>query len=366
MNQIIEAYKDIVVQIATPYSTGTGFVLVHERIIVTNEHVVRDNQEVVIEGRWIPKQMAQVVFLDQKFDLAFIRWPDHLVDPGLSVGRLEGNPSLREGDLIIAVGHPFGLKYTATQGIVSNTMHLQHDISYIQHDAALNPGNSGGPLINATGRIVGVNTFIIQNGNSIGFSLPSSYLAASLKSFQGGTGTAARCNSCSNIVFESPAEGNYCMHCGSRIKFPSRAKPYEAVGLPRTIEEIVIKLGYQVNLCRRGQNNWELNRGSATIEISYHEQSGLILCDAVLCFLPKTNIKEIYEFLLRKNQVLQFSGFSLRGSEIILSTILIDRYLTIPQGISHITNLLDKADEYDDILVHQYGALWKPDDGSAS
>ena len=137
MNTIIELYKDIVVQIATPYSTGTGFILPREKLIVTNEHVVRDNHELVIEGRLIPKQLAKVVFLDQRFDLAFIALPAMASMPELV--DIEKIQKLKEGDLIIAVGHPFGLKYTATQGIVSNTMHMQNDISYIQHDAALNP-----------------------------------------------------------------------------------------------------------------------------------------------------------------------------------------------------------------------------------
>ena len=121
---------------------------------------------------------------------------------------------------------------------------------------------------------MGVNTFIIQNGNSIGFSLPANYLEETLLAFAEGKGReASRCNSCSNIVFEIPKENNYCTHCGSPIKFPSDSKPYEAVGIPRTIEEILIKLGYEVKLCRRGQNNWEIPNGSATIEIAYHEQS---------------------------------------------------------------------------------------------
>ncbi len=361
MNNIIESYRNIVVQLATPYSTGTGFILPNEKIIVTNEHVVRDNKEVVIEGKLLSKQMAKVVFLDQKFDLAFIALPTMIEN--LTLVDIERLEKTREGDLVIAVGHPFGLKYTATQGIVSNTMHMQNDISYIQHDAALNPGNSGGPLINSVGRIVGVNTFIMQNGNSIGFSLPANYLENTLIAFREGNGQeATRCNSCSNIVFDKSKEGNYCTYCGSTIKFPSDAKTYEAVGIPFKIEEILQNLGYRVDLCRRGQNNWELIHGSATIEIAYHEQSGLILCDAILCYLPKTNIKEIYEFMLRQNFRIKQSSLSLRGNEIILSTILIDRYLDIQHGNHQIKNLLQKADEFDDELVNKYGAIWKVED----
>lgn len=361
MKDIIETYKNYVVQIATPYNTGTGFLLPHEGIIVTNEHVVRDNHEVVLEGRLIPKQMARVLYLDQKFDLSFIKAPALAKEAeGIEI---EKTQRLHEGDLIIAVGHPFGLKYTATQGIVSNTMHMHNDIQYIQHDAALNPGNSGGPLINSRGRVVGVNTFIVQNGNSIGFSLPASYLEETLSAFSKGLGDeATRCESCSNIVFGKSSTGHYCFHCGSKIRMPSDAEPYEAIGMQRTIEDTLIRLGYAVNICRRGPNNWELVHGSATIEIAYHDQSGLILCDAVLCYLPKTQIQELYEYLLRQNHQMQGGSLSLRGNEIILSTIMVDRQLDVQQGYHQIKHLMEKADYYDDQLVNLFGAIWKQDD----
>lgn len=361
MKKIIEKYKNIVVQIATPYSTGTGFLLPKEALIITNEHVVRDNEEIVIEGKLIPKQMAKVVFLDQKYDLAFIQVIDW--SPGNEVIDLERLKLLHEGDLVIAVGHPFGLKYTATQGIVSNTMHMQNDIQYIQHDAALNPGNSGGPLINESGNVVGVNTFIIQNGNSIGFSLPVNYLEETLRAFrQGGSKESTRCNSCSNIVFRAADKSKYCLHCGARIKYPSDAVPYEAVGIQSMIEDIIQKLSLQVNLCRRGPNNWELIQGSATIEIAYHEASGLILCDATLCYLPKTQIQELYEYMLRENFSMRHSSLALRGNEIILSIILIDRQLEVTQGYHQIKNLMEQADHYDDQLVNRFGAIWKSDE----
>lgn len=135
--------------------------------------------------------------------------------------------------------------------------------------------------------------------------------------------------------------------------------PYEAVGLPRTIEDILIKLGFPVNICRRGPNNWELNHGSATIEIAYHDQSGLILCDATLCHLPRTQIQELYEYLLRQNFVMKQSSLSLRGNEIILSSMLIDRQLDVVQGYHQIKNLMNLADYYDDQLVNKFGAIWK-------
>jgi len=158
--EIIELYKHVVIQIATPYSTGTGFYIADYGLIVTNEHVIRDNNKVVVVGEDFEKQMVDVIYCDPKFDLAFLSCPDKVAMPSVS---MSVDNVLTEGDQVLAIGHPFGLKYTATQGIVSNMLHKQDDINYIQHDAALNPGNSGGPLLAHNGKIVGVNTFIIKD-----------------------------------------------------------------------------------------------------------------------------------------------------------------------------------------------------------
>lgn len=357
MKEIIEKYKDVVVQIATPYSTGTGFYLGHSDIIVTNEHVVRGNRDVVIGGSGFDKQLVSVQYVDEKFDLAFLAPPDKHTMPMVELAKIQ---EIDEGDLVIAIGHPFGLKYTATKGIISNSLHQQDDVRYIQHDAALNPGNSGGPLVNQNGRVIGVNTFIIRDGNNIGFSLPFYYLKESLEEFiEAGRKEAARCSSCSNIVFEDQVEQGYCAHCGAKIVLPSMEEVYEAIGVKKTIEDLLSGLEYKVNLSRRGPNQWEVTRGSADIKISYHEQSGLIIGDATLVQLPKTDIKPIYTFLLRQNFLLEGLTFSVKGRDIILSLLIYDRYLNYETGHKLLDHLFDRADYFDDILVEEYGALWK-------
>ncbi|MDX1408038.1 MAG: trypsin-like peptidase domain-containing protein, partial [Saprospiraceae bacterium] len=151
---IIEQFKGAVIQIATPYSTGTGFYLETQDLIVTNEHVVRGNTRVVVDGSTFDKQLVTVRYVDPRYDLAFLETPGVHKMPRIE---LASEPELTEGERVLAVGHPFGLKYTATQGIISNMAHQQNQINYIQHDAALNPGNSGGPLIDEHGQVIGVN-----------------------------------------------------------------------------------------------------------------------------------------------------------------------------------------------------------------
>ena len=356
MNDIIEFYKSIIIQIATPYSTGTGFLLKNEKMVVTNEHVVRDNREVAINGSSIEKQMVQVLFTDPKYDLAFLKAPELLEKVPEAV--LNRNDNLQQGDKIVAIGHPFGMKYAATQGIVSNTTQESGGVRYIHHDAALNPGNSGGPLIDVDGKVVGVNTFIIKSGNSVGFSLPVKYLIKTIEEFKSsGDNIGTRCFSCSNLVFENEQNGKYCPNCGSKIKLPSEVDEYEPLGITKTIEDILVDTGHRVQLARRGPFNWEIEQGSAKISISYYEKTGLIIGDAYLCNLPLKDIKPLYEFLLRQNYENEALTFSVKGQNIVLSLFIYDRYLNKETGVKLIKHLFEKADYYDNILVENYGAI---------
>ncbi len=355
MKEIIDKYKDVIIQIATPYGTGTGFYLKKYDFIITNNHVVEGNREVVIDGKIIEKQIAKVVFTDPKYDIAFIQAKEDLNLP--SVG-LSDTEKLREGDRIIAVGHPFGLKFTATQGIVSNTAHMQDDVHYIQHEAALNPGNSGGPLINLMGEIVGINTFIIRDGTNIGFSLPVNYLLDTLKDFNEKNGAiATRCSACMNIVTENEIDHSYCQFCGAKIELPSTEEVYEPVGVQKNIEDLLSQMGYDVPLSRKGPNSWEITKGSATISITYFEKKGLVVGDAYLCYLPKNNIQPIYEYLLRQNYKIENLTFSVKEQAIIISFLVYDKYLETDILAILFENLFEKADYYDDILIDDFGAV---------
>lgn len=360
MKDIIDYYRDIVIEIATPYSTGTGFCLCKSGIAVTNEHVVRGNRKVVIHSDRIEKQLARVLFTDMRCDIAFLELPGH---PSLPEAPLANADGLREGDPVIAIGHPFGLKFTATQGIVSNMRHEMNDVLYIQHDAALNPGNSGGPLVNLKGEIAGINTFILRDGNSLGFSLPTSELQKAIADFEAsGRQVGTRCYACSNVVTADHVEGTYCPFCGAQVELPDQAEPYEPLGVTKTIEEMLRQSGHEVALSRRGPNAWEIQQGSASIQICYYEQNGLISGDAYLCTLPRNNIKPLYEFLLRQNYEMESLSFSISDQDIILSLMIFDRYLNVESGLYLFKYLFEKADYYDNLLVEQYGAIWKLDE----
>jgi len=360
MKEVIDRFRDVVIQIATPYSTGTGFFLKVPNLIITNDHVVRGNQEVVINGHNLPKKLVRVLFSDPKLDLAFLEAPNSEQIPEV---KLAEDEAMQQGDPVIAIGHPFGFKFSATQGIISNTMHKMGDINYLQHDAALNPGNSGGPLVNMNGDVVGVNTFVVRDGDNIGFSLPAHYLAETIREYQDKHGeVAVRCFSCGNVVAESQLSGEYCPFCGTKVELPNKAEPYQPAGMTRTIEDLLAQLGNDVGLSRRGPAAWEIQHGSAKIQVTYHEQSGLITGDAFLCMLPKDHIQALYEYLLRQNFDLAGLSLSVRGQEIILSLLIFDKYFNVETGLKLFEKLFRKADEYDNILVEQFGAIWNAEE----
>ena len=358
ISQVIDASKDVIVQIATPYNRGTGFYLASHDLIVTNEHVVRDNRVVVINGLHFEKQLVSVLYLDSKWDLAFLEAPQ----PSLEINPAPAlaNEELDEGEAILAIGHPYGLKFSTTNGIISNAKHRMNGVRYLQHDAALNPGNSGGPLLTHSGAIAGINTFIVRDGNNIGFSLPASTIQKALTAYQAvGGGFAVRCASCSNVLSEAMVESSYCTICGAKAILPSQVPDYEAIGVNKTLEDTLRELGHNVDLSRIGPHRWQIVEGSANITLSYHEESGLIVGDAVLAELPTANIRPIYRYLLQENYELENLSLSVRGNEIILSLIIFDRYLNVESAAILMQHLFDRADYYDNVLVEEYGATWK-------
>src|SRR6516225_6000268 len=161
-------------------SLGSGFIIDTSGIVVTNNHVIADADEINVIMNDGTKIKAEIVGIDKKTDLAVLKFKP---PKPLTAVKFGDSDKLRLGDWVIAIGNPFSLGGTVTAGIVSAK---NRDISsgpydsYIQTDAAINRGNSGGPLFNLEGDVIGVNTLIISpSGGSIGigFAVPSKTVA---------------------------------------------------------------------------------------------------------------------------------------------------------------------------------------------
>ncbi|MBK0021190.1 DegQ family serine endoprotease [Brucella pseudogrignonensis] len=166
----------------TEQSLGSGVIVDASGIVVTNNHVIKDADEIKValsDGRQFE---SKVLLRDETTDLAVLKIDANDKFPVLSLGDSDG---VEVGDLVLAIGNPFGVGQTVTNGIVSAQSRTQVGVSdfdfFIQTDAAINPGNSGGGLIDMRGRLIGINTAIYsRSGGSvgIGFAIPSNMVRA--------------------------------------------------------------------------------------------------------------------------------------------------------------------------------------------
>ncbi|MFA6192220.1 MAG: trypsin-like peptidase domain-containing protein [Sulfurimonas sp.] len=360
---ILETYIENIIQIMTPYGTGSGFII--GDLIITNSHVVGGLREVVISAKKIKRTIAKVVYDDAYYDLAFIK-TDFLTNPGDAADALWvpkntlalSTKTVEDGDVAIAIGHPYGLNYTATEGIISKASRLQGDLEYIQLDAAINPGNSGGPLLNIEGNVVGVNTFIIQNANNLGFAVPYFYVQEALEGFKKlGREDIIKCTSCKNLINEEDILNDYCPACGIKLEVAKlRRKGYKPSGATKLLEEILEALNINVTLARRSQSAWRVEHGSARIEINYYE-NGVIIGDSKLCGIPTKEIDKLYDYMLDENSKLSYLQFSINENAIYLSHLIVDSSLTLKEGKTAFGRLFEFSDKYDDILIEKFGAI---------
>lgn len=167
-----------VVTVSTGSSIGTGFIIDGEGYIVTNHHVIDGKEEsvrVLTYDRDV--LLAEYIGSDVTRDLAVLK-----VDGNFEELKLAESDELQVGNKVIAIGNPLGLSFTVTEGIISGLNRVGPNglEEYVQTDVSLNPGNSGGPLINNNGEVVGINNFKIGGAEALGFALQSDSIVSSV------------------------------------------------------------------------------------------------------------------------------------------------------------------------------------------
>ncbi|WP_430910657.1 Do family serine endopeptidase [Methylobacterium sp. sgz302541] len=178
-------------------SLGSGVLVDESGLVITNNHVIENMNEVRVALADRREFEASIVLRDPRTDLAVVKIKNPA--PGLVAMPFGDSDVLEVGDFVMAIGNPFGVGQTVTQGIVSALARTQvgsTDYQYfIQTDAAINPGNSGGALVDLQGRLVGINTAIYsQSGGShgIGFAIPAGMVKAVVDSARNGAATVRR------------------------------------------------------------------------------------------------------------------------------------------------------------------------------
>ena len=157
------------------FSLGSGFIINEQGYILTNAHVIHNATDIrVVLSEGTREYPARIIGADRITDTALIRIEPKELLTALPLGNSD---KLRIGEMVLAVGNPLGLRHSVTFGIVSATERVSPGLNeklvdFIQTDSAINPGSSGGPLVNLHGEVVGINTALVSQAQSIGFAIP--------------------------------------------------------------------------------------------------------------------------------------------------------------------------------------------------
>ena len=177
-------FEDMFKEFGTPQARkstalGSGFIIDAKGIVVTNNHVIQGAEDIIVKVNGVTEYKAKIIGADPLSDLAVLKIEtiDYLKDKFVPV-QFGDSDKARIGDWVIAIGNPFGLGGTVTSGIISarnRSIGLSRYENYIQTDASINLGNSGGPLFDMNGNVIGINTAILGQSGSIGigFAIPS-------------------------------------------------------------------------------------------------------------------------------------------------------------------------------------------------
>jgi len=165
-------------------SLGSGVIVTNEGHIITNNHVVDQVDQIEVQLSDGQTKKARLVGADEQVDLAVLK----IDNPGVKPLKLADSDNVQPGDFVLAIGNPFGLEETVTEGIISSKGRPNRSDAFsdlLQTDAAINPGNSGGPLINLQGEVIGINTAIASTtggSQGVGFAIPSNTVRTALES----------------------------------------------------------------------------------------------------------------------------------------------------------------------------------------
>jgi serine protease Do len=342
--------KKAVFKINTAQGSGSGFLLADYEWVITNYHVIEGCREVALEDFDQNRIRAEVVYVNPEVDLALLSTVKRLPLTGIPLqDKIEG---VEVRDRVSVLGFPFGMPFTVTEGIVSNSKQLVEGQHFIQTDAAVNPGNSGGPVITESGQFVGIATSKFVNADNVGFAIPAHAVLEELEHFaeHKAMGFAVKCNSCKHLVTEAI---DFCPNCGADVdKAIFEEKPLDRFAV--FVESAIALQGNDPVLARGGLDYWEFHQGSSLIRIFIFDEEYLY-ATSPLNYLPSENLEQLYRYLLEDNvspyqlsiyQHQIFISFRVRLSDLFSAKA--------EQVREQLAGLPYKADEMDDFFFQKY------------
>ncbi len=342
--------KNSIYKIITADGTGTGFKVVDHDFLITNYHVIKGSKTVAVEDHHQNRYLAKVAMVNPEVDLAFL----NVEDLKAKKGTIQLNTDNKVDNLqtVFINGFPFGMPFTITEGIVSATNQPMHGRKYIQTDAAVNPGNSGGPMLNKDGFLVGVTTSKFTEADNVGFGIKHNEVIKQVNDYSfNDVKYRVKCNSCDSFTVE---ESEFCSNCGNNID-ASVFEEFEKSHFANFTEDALKELGVNPVLCRAGRDFWEFHQGSALVRI-FIVNNNYLFVTSPLNRLPKDNLKELLTYI-NSNQVAPYQ-LGVYENKIYISyrTHLSDIYSNGKDDIkNNMIRLAIKADELDDFFKDNFG-----------
>jgi len=343
--------KNSIYKIITADGTGTGFKVAEQDFLITNYHVIKGSKVVAVEDHDNNRYLAKVAMVNPEVDLAFLNVEDLKQVKGSIV--LDNSIEVVNTQKVYINGFPFGMPFTVTEGIVSSSNQPMSGRNYVQTDAAVNPGNSGGPMLNKDGFLVGVTTSKFTQADNVGFGIKHTDVIKEIHDYNfDDIKYRVKCNSCDHFIEE---ETEFCPSCGNSIDI-SVFEEFEKSHFANFTENALTELGVNPVLCRAGRDFWEFHQGSALVRIFTTNNNNYLIATSPLNNLPKNNLEELLTYINSNNVPPYQLGVYENKIFISYRTHLSDIYSDRKDEIKNaIINLALKADELDDFFKDNYG-----------
>lgn len=348
MNQDI--YR-LVYKVTHAGGSGSCFYLKSHDLFVTNYHVVSGFHEVAIHDNDRNPYLARVVLVNPALDIALMVADGDFSQ--LSELSLAADDALEIGGKVSVAGYPYGMPFTVTEGSVSSPKQLMDGKYYIQTDAAVNPGNSGGPIFNENNEVVGVTVSKFSNADNMGFGIRVEALRKLLEVVDDMDRSCfqVQCDSCDGLI---AGEEDFCPSCGEKLPegiFAERQQSPLAVFCEQAIEE----MGVNPVLARDGYDSWTFHKGSSEIRIFVYDNTYLFAVSPIN-LLPKKEVEPVLDYMLSEDFTPYKMGIEGRQIYLAYRIHLSDLTEASEDEIRrNLVNLALRADEMDNKMVERFG-----------